>query len=340
MARRSSLQRQAIKIFAGAWIWLGLFVSLFHHAEAQNTGFIDIENGTLHYKVFGVGQPLLFLNGGPGFSSAGYENIARELQTLNRQVVLFDQRGTGRSIISPIDSSSITIDKMVEDIERLRQHLQIETWDVVGQSFGGSYAIYYISRYPDRINKLVLYSTPAPRVEKFSDFKAMDYLEDDYRVQDMEIIDKLVEMRQAVLDSLSTTNNDQQIVIDSLDRCFLDLKTRVLRAKYYVKKKENIPIAIDWFFDSCRSQFQVRKLVNQSIDLMDIRHNLLHYHKPVLILHGEDDFIKTAAPKTLQHLFPLSELKLIKNCGHLIWLDQPDEVKSNLMLFLNTKKRR
>lgn len=92
------------------------------------------------------GTPLLFLHGGPG---SGCSPRHRELFDLSRfRVVLFDQRGCGRS--TPRGSLvANTTDHLVADIERLRTHLGIARWLVSGGSWGATLALAYCARHPD-----------------------------------------------------------------------------------------------------------------------------------------------------------------------------------------------
>ena len=91
------------------FVLLMLFTSLL---TAQKEGLIKGEDGQLHYKIFGEGIPLLIINGGPGFSSEGFIPLAKELSQ-QYQVILYDQRGTGKSTLPEISTSSITMDLMV-----------------------------------------------------------------------------------------------------------------------------------------------------------------------------------------------------------------------------------
>lgn len=92
-----------------------------------------------------AGTPLLFLHGGPG---SGCSPRHRELFDLSRfRVVLFDQRGCGRS--TPRGGLvANTTDHLVADIERLRIQLGIERWLVSGGSWGSTLALAYCARYP------------------------------------------------------------------------------------------------------------------------------------------------------------------------------------------------
>jgi proline iminopeptidase len=99
------------------------------------------------------GLPALFLHGGPG---AGCEPYHRRFFDPRRyRVVLFDQRGAGRSRPHAELERNTTWD-LVADIERLREHLGIDRWLVFGGSWGSTLALAYAETHPDRVSGLVL----------------------------------------------------------------------------------------------------------------------------------------------------------------------------------------
>jgi proline iminopeptidase len=98
-------------------------------------------------------QPVVVLHGGPG---AGISPFMRRFFDPKRyQIVLFDQRGTGRSTPrGGLDAN--TTWHLVEDVERLRAHLEIDRWQVFGGSWGSTLALLYAQRHPQRVCALVL----------------------------------------------------------------------------------------------------------------------------------------------------------------------------------------
>ena len=120
---------------------------------------IEITRGGFTVFARVVGDPkapaLLYLQGGPGFP-APRQRFAWITHALERgyQVVLLDQRGTGRSTRidaatpSLIDAKVLTqlrADEIVADAEALREEMGLKRWDVLGQSFGGFCLMHYLS---------------------------------------------------------------------------------------------------------------------------------------------------------------------------------------------------
>ena len=112
-------------------------------------GYLPPEDGhSVYYEVCGhpQGVPVVFLHGGPG-SGCGpkHRQLFNPAQT---RVVLFDQRGCGRSHADqPLQAN--TTAHLIEDMERLRQHLGIDQWLVVGGSWGGGLGLAYAIAHPE-----------------------------------------------------------------------------------------------------------------------------------------------------------------------------------------------
>jgi len=118
-------------------------------------GYVTSNGIRLYYEVEGQGEPLILLNGGPGFS----HDYFQELRALSRyaRLVFFDQRGTGKS--DKADPGTYTIDANVEDVENLRSALDLGRCIVLGHSWGGMLAQAYVLKYPQSVSKLILADT-------------------------------------------------------------------------------------------------------------------------------------------------------------------------------------
>ncbi len=99
------------------------------------------------------GKPVVFLHGGPGAqASPGHR---RWFDPDRYHVVLFDQRGCGRSTPSPSLVDNTTW-HLVADIEKLREHAGIDKWQVFGGSWGSTLALAYAQAHPERVTEIVL----------------------------------------------------------------------------------------------------------------------------------------------------------------------------------------
>lgn len=99
------------------------------------------------------GQPVVFVHGGPGGGTSPDQR--RFFDPAAYRIVLFDQRGCGRSTPHASLEENTTWD-LVADMERLREHLAIARWVVFGGSWGSTLALAYAETHPERVRALVL----------------------------------------------------------------------------------------------------------------------------------------------------------------------------------------
>ncbi|MEO7148679.1 MAG: prolyl aminopeptidase [Rhodanobacteraceae bacterium] len=130
--------------------------TLYPEIEPYDAGMLPVSAlHTLYYEQCGNprGKPVVFLHGGPG---AGCNpKCPRFFDPSAYRIVLFDQRGCGRSKPHAELRENTTWD-LVADIERLREHLGIERWQVFGGSWGSTLALAYAETHPDKVTELVL----------------------------------------------------------------------------------------------------------------------------------------------------------------------------------------
>jgi proline iminopeptidase len=130
--------------------------NLYPAIEPYRTGWLPVDaRHTLYFEECGNpnGKPAVFLHGGPG---AGCSEKMRQFHDPSAyRIILFDQRGSGRSTPHADLTDNTTWD-LVADIERLRVHLGIEHWQVFGGSWGSTLALAYAEKYPERVTELLL----------------------------------------------------------------------------------------------------------------------------------------------------------------------------------------
>src|SRR5882762_3567239 len=129
---------------------------LYPAIEPYRTGFLRVSNiHEIYFEESGNprGKPAVFLHGGPGGGTDAKMRTFFDPKLY--RIVLFDQRGCGKSRphASLVDNTTW---HLVEDIERLREHLGIERWLVFGGSWGSTLALAYAETHPHRVTELVL----------------------------------------------------------------------------------------------------------------------------------------------------------------------------------------
>jgi len=129
---------------------------LYPPIEPYNTGRLRVSSlHEIYFEESGDpgGMPVVFLHGGPGGGSEPKQR--RFFHPSKYRIVNFDQRGCGKS--TPYASlEENTTWELVADIERLRQHLGVERWQVFGGSWGSTLALAYAETHAERVSELVL----------------------------------------------------------------------------------------------------------------------------------------------------------------------------------------
>lgn len=130
--------------------------SLYPSLEPYATGMLPVDaRHTLYFEQCGNphGKPVVILHGGPGGGCNARMRRFHDPQAY--RIILFDQRGAGRST-PHADLTDNTTWHLVADIEALRAHLGIERWQVFGGSWGSTLALAYAQAHPQRVSALVL----------------------------------------------------------------------------------------------------------------------------------------------------------------------------------------
>jgi proline iminopeptidase len=127
-------------------------------ALAAGAHEVVIDGVRFWYRVAGTGArgapPVVFLHGGPGYNSHSFATLAGARLEPSLRMVYYDQRGSGRS--ERPWSGEYSIARLVEDVEGLRRTLGVPRIALIGHSFGGTLALEYAARYPERVSRMVL----------------------------------------------------------------------------------------------------------------------------------------------------------------------------------------
>ena len=130
-------------------------LKLFPAIEPFNTGYMERGCHEIYYEQCGNpnGKPAVFLHGGPG--GGGSTTVRRFFNPERYHIVIFDQRGCGRSKPHGCLEQNTTWD-LVEDIETLKNKLGFEKWLVFGGSWGSTLSLAYSQTYPKSVSEMVL----------------------------------------------------------------------------------------------------------------------------------------------------------------------------------------
>jgi proline iminopeptidase len=189
---------------------------------------------------------------------------------------------------------------------------------VFGQSFGGLLAAYYVTLYPQSIEKVILSATGGVNLD-FTRTVGQ-------RIQ--------ANLTQAQRDSFALWDKR----VDSGDTSYhARLQRGMALAPAYLFDKKHVPIIADRL---TQGNARVNGLVFQNLQTMkfDCTKELRSFRQPTLVIHGKNDIIGTDIAEQTQKAFPNSRLVLLDSCAHYGWLDRKDEYVSAVQGFLKEKK--
>lgn len=133
----------------------------FPEIQPYKTGLLELdEKNKMYWEISGNpdGIPVVFVHGGPGGSTS--PQCRRFFDPEKYKIILFDQRGCGKSLPSVFDCPeeivSNNTQNLITDMEKLRQHLNIDEWLVFGGSWGSTLSLLYAEHYPERVKALIL----------------------------------------------------------------------------------------------------------------------------------------------------------------------------------------
>jgi len=124
--------------------------------EPYESGYLEVDGGhNLYWEACGnpFGKPALYLHGGPGGACSASNR--RLFDPKRYRIILFDQRGCGRSLPHAALEANTT-GHLIDDIERLRKRLGIERWLLCGGSWGSTLALAYAETYPECVSAMIL----------------------------------------------------------------------------------------------------------------------------------------------------------------------------------------
>lgn len=290
-------------------------------ADAYTSDTIEVNGTKLYVKSIGVGEPLLFIHGGPGLSHDYFLPHVLPLSD-HFKLIFYDQRATGRSDIN-VDTAQMTLKNFVADIEGIRKYFHIKKLNIVGHSWGGFLENLYAIKHKSRVRSLVYWdATPLSshlRDVMFNNQKAAVNKED--------ISNSLKIMR---------TPEFKRGDPEEIERLY----KAIFKPSVFVQR---LVYKMHFYFNSNYSKSQyLLGFLNNSMKKFDYYSKLHKVKAPALIFQGANDPMPIESSEELNRQLRNSELIILKNCGHFPFLEQPKEVFSKMREFyakLDAKKK-
>lgn len=133
---------------------------LYPPVAPYSSGHLPVGDGQeIYWECSGDpgGKPVVFVHGGPGGGTSGEQR--RFFDPARYRIVLFDQRGCGQSRPHIADGADLSVNHtaaLIADMEKLREYLGIDAWQVFGGSWGSTLGLAYAQAHPERVTEMVL----------------------------------------------------------------------------------------------------------------------------------------------------------------------------------------
>ncbi|MGW7433473.1 alpha/beta fold hydrolase [Streptomyces sp. NPDC054861] len=275
--------------------------------------FTAYDGTELACHVRGEGPALLCLPGGPMQDSLYLGDLGG--LTAHHRLIMPDLRGTGRSA-RPADPGTYRCDRLVDDVEALRDHLGLDRMDVLAHSAGANLAALYASRHPERVDRLLLI-TPSVMAAGMTITG-----EDRLRAARLREGEPWFPRAFAALESIVT------------GRAAADAWEAV--APFWYGRWDAAAAAHRAAEDGQRNAEAAAVFASDgAFDPDATRAALGRLASPVLVLAGKVD--PAAPPRALAELvalFPYAESAVQPKAGHFPWLDDPERFVATITAFL------
>jgi len=287
-------------------------------AFAQDVSGVRQVNGTgIYCRVIGQGEPLVVVHGGPGLAH-DYLFTPFSRLAADYRLVFYDQRGSGRSdAFKP--GEKVTVEDLVDDLEALRQALGLESFNLVGQSWGAIIAIRYTARHPRHVRRLLLLE-PAPGSS-----------------------DALPEFQRRMAARRSQQDKDELLALSAnpalrtdpaLFKTWMNLS---FKSYYFDAGKQDLEKLAYMDAERIQKFFASSTMFGPYIATFSLYDTMAGITCPVLIVHGADDVVPTASVERMKAAMPKAELHVIGECGHFVHVEKPNEYFRLIRTFLGAR---
>lgn len=285
--------------------------------KGQKLDSIKYKHGYLYYHEYGTGEPVILLSGGPGGSYRQEEDVAIELSK-SFKTVLPEQRGTGRSIPYPFDSTTINLQSALDDLNLLLEHFKLQKAIFFGHSWCGMLAMSFAAAYPSKVKSLILLA-PGPYKEWQKNFQTLRMI----------FKSRMGLQEQVLFDSLTLKMDDgRATATDSLMRRKLILQAQVFNKSFSDSVQARIQL---------QSNVQMQGLMFKDlIKSYDLTNTLINYKGAIDIICCSQDYVVNHTYE-VKLLMPSAQVHWLEQCGHWPQFEQPKAFYDTLFAILKQK---
>jgi proline iminopeptidase len=284
----------------------------------------EIKTAQLYSKAYGESSnpAVVFLHGGPGYNSAGFEaTTAQRLADSGFYVIVYDRRGEGRSIDK---NAAYNFEQTFDDLKSLYEKYGFEKAILIGHSYGGVVATLFAEKYPENINSLFLVGAPVSMQETFRTIiktckSIYTQKKDDANLKYIDMLEKMdtssIEYSSYCFGhAMQNGFYSPTVATEEALAIYATFNTDTLLKNHAMKMTREGPEGF-WKNENYTT-----------IDLTKNIRNLVAKGMKIYALYGKDDGLySTEQVKFLEDLIGLDNLKYLDNCSHNVFVDCQSE---------------
>jgi proline iminopeptidase len=273
----------------------------------------------LYTRTFGnqLSFPVIFIHGGPGYNSAGFEaSAAGRLAEQGFFVIVYDRRGEGRSVDA---MAKYSFEQTFDDLLGIYRAYSINKAIVIGHSFGGIVSTLFAEKYPAKVKALVLVSAPVSLQASFRNIisRSKKIYSDKKDSSNLKYIGMLESMDTSSLEYSS------YCFAHAMQNGFYTTKTPTPEAKelYAALRKDSL----SKFTSQMGYQAPLGFYKNEHYTTINLEGNLraLHQKIPVYAIYGKDDGLYAPAQvNALEELLGKNNTLYLDSCSHNVFIDR------------------
>lgn len=291
--------------------WVSVYSQEIDLSEGK---LIDVNHTRLYVKTAGSGEPVIVIHGGPVLD---HSYMLPHLKPLAEEyrLIFYDQRLSGRSS-AEVDSSEVQLRTFIEDIESLRQKLNLQKVHLLAHSWGGLLAMNYAILYPSHIEKMILISPMAPSTELWQQEEA--------RLAESQTSEDRLQ-REEIMKSAIFKTNPSRAIEQLLELSF--------RKQFYDPKKA--PLLDIYVPEDYMKRSRLFGNLMSDLNSYDLSDELKKIKISTLIMYGTEEPASEISGPVLNRLIPNSRYVLVEHSGHFPFIEQPDKFRQFITDFLN-----
>ena len=291
-------------------------------------GFVDAHGVLIYYKSLGKGDPLVILHGGPGATHDYFLPYLLPLARHNR-LIFIDERGSGRSQKLQ-DSTAYTLENMAEDVEAVRQVLNLGKISLLGHSCGGVLAQTYALKYQQNLTHLILCSTFSSTAHMNDVFKKIK------EKMSPELRNRIDKLEKAGLfghgkDFEKHRYTNEYMVAAWGEGYFPYLYQNHPDANYDPIANGNTSWEVYRVMWGSNGEF----IIDGNLKSAEYTDKLTTIKVPTLITVGDNDECAPSLSKEMNDKIAGSKLVILPKSGHMNFVDQPDLYIAAVVEFLH-----